>query len=122
MLMKKRIGNIEFRECSYIGTPPEIKSWELCYYYPNPDYGKEHLYEKDGDFYVTVYDGIPFRRHKSCFAHRECSYSLGIFKYDSDCWNFQFVDDRPLVLNAEEREIFWELLNYGYKELSNGIN
>ena len=77
-------------------------------------------YVKDGDFYVTVYNGVSFRRHKSCFVYRECSYTLGTFEYDSDCWNFQFVSDRPLGLNEEEREIFWELLTYGYKELSDG--
>ena len=119
-MLKKRIGNIEFRECTYLGNTPEIKSWELCYYYPNSDYGQEHLYEKDGDFYVVVYDGIPFRKHKSCFLYKECCCTLGVFEYDGSCWNFQFVCARPLVLNTEEREIFWELLDYGYKELSDG--
>ena len=121
-MIRKRIKNIEFRECTYLCDPPEIKSWELCYYYPNPDYGNEHLYEKDGDFYVTVYNGVSFRRHKSCFKYRESCYTLGIFKYSDDSWSFEFICDRPLELSKEEREVFWELLEYGYNKLNNNSN
>lgn len=105
-MIRKRIKNIEFRECTYLYDPPEIKSWELCYYYPNPDYGNEHLYRKD----------------ESCFKYKENCYTLGIFKYSDNSWSFEFICDRPLELSKEEREVFWELLEYGYNKLNNNSN
>lgn len=115
---KKRLNNLEIREATYLGSPPKIKSWHINYWYPNPDYGQEDKYIRKGDFYYSK-DVWVFKKHKSCFEHKECCFTIASFNYDSKepCWELQFIGDRPLCLNKKEREDFWKLVEYGYKNL-----
>ena len=48
---KKRINNLQFSICSYLGNMPENPSWEIRLYYPNSYYGRESDFIKDGDYY-----------------------------------------------------------------------
>ncbi len=112
-----RINNLSFRECSYLGNKPEIPSWEIVYWMPNPDYKQEDKYKQDRDSYIRYMEGIPIRKHKSCFKNKEYCFTIAVFYYKS-CWELQFIADRPLSLNEKERKDFWTLIEYGYKELN----
>lgn len=121
-IMNKRINNLEFRKCSYIGSTPENASYTIDYWYPNRYYGKESEYIKNGAFYKEKNQELSyFSIHESCFKNPESCYSLAHFIYDSKEENYylEFIGDRPLDLNKEERDIFFELLKYGYDVLNN---
>lgn len=62
--------------------------------------------------------------HKDCFKHPQSSMAIASFNYDSHerYYELEFVGDRPLSLSKEEREIFWELLEYGFKQLNGNEN
>lgn len=117
---KKKIQNLELREASYLGEKPEHPSWHIDRWQPNTYYGKEHLFIKDGDYYKYP-DNDYCSIHKSCFKHPETCYSIAAFTWDSheECFNFEFIEDRPLDLSEEEKKIFWELIDYGFKMLNN---
>lgn len=119
---KKRINNLQFSICSYLGNMPENPSWEVRLYYPNSYYGRESDFIKDGDYYrPNDSDTYRFVRiHKDCFKKEESCYTLAIFNYDSheDFWELHFVGDRPLDLNEQERQDFWKVVEIGYKYLN----
>lgn len=116
----KRIGNLMFKKATYLGKEPEFPSWCIGLFYPNPDYGKENEYKKDGDYYIRYIEGIiPIKYHKSCFKHKESCYSIASFiRDDNGYYEFSFIGDRPLNLDKKELKDFWELVKYGYKELN----
>lgn len=114
-----RIGNLMFRKATYLGKKPEFSIWHIDLFYPNPQYGKENEYVKKGDFYVKPGDPYPIRYHKGCFMHKESCYSIASFIRNEDgCYEFSFIEDRPLNLNKDELEDFWKLVKYGYHELN----
>lgn len=51
---------------------------------------------------------------------KDRSTKLAVFLFDEFKNNYvlEFIRDEPLKLNEEERKIFWQLLEYGFKELN----
>lgn len=119
-IKSKRIGNVMFRKATYLGEEPEFPSWHIDLFYPNPNYGKEHEYTKEGDYYVKdIYNPCSIRYHKDCFKHKESCYSIASFIRDEEgYYELSFIGDRPLSLNENDFKDFMELVKYGYKELN----
>lgn len=122
MITQKRIENLEFRQATYLLPKknwPSNPSWHIDYFYPNTYYGRENDYIREGDWYYPSKDSIS-RIHKSCFKSPEVSMAIASFDYDNEgYWQLSFIGDRPLCLDEKEREIFWELIKYGYEQLNN---
>lgn len=122
MVEKLRINNLEFAPASYLLPKedyPEKFSWHINYYYPNSYFGREKEFKKEGDWYLNPI--IPhFRIHKDCFKHPQTCMAIASFNYNQHegCYELEFIGDRPLSLSKEEREQFWELLEYGFKQLN----
>lgn len=120
--MNKRIGNLEFRPSSYLLPKdrwPEHSGWDIVYWYPNGYYGKEDSYIKENEDWYLYPDSPHCRVHKSCFKNPESCFVIASFNYDKEgYYELSFIGDRPLSINKEEREIFWELVEYGYKQLN----
>lgn len=118
----KRIHNLEFRECSYIGGKPKNPSWEICIWEPNEYYGKEDKFIKDGDYYRHPDKTYSFYKiHKNCFKNPETSFQLASFKYDNDedCYELHFCGNRPFRYKDNfNLEDFWELLIYSNEFLN----
>ena len=115
----RRIRNLMFRKATYLGNEPEFPSWHIDFFYPNPDYGKEHEYTKEGDYYVDMNSSCKIRYHKNCFKHKESCYTIASFTRDKEgYYELSFIGDRPLNLNEEEIKTFWKLVKYGYRELN----
>lgn len=115
-----RIGNLALNHCSYLGEKPEHPSICIDLYYNNPDYNQQDKYKtKDGVWFTSNEYGISWRKHISCFKHKESCYSLASWEYDSNepCWELKFIGNRPLQLTKEERMIFFDLVEKGYKYL-----
>lgn len=129
MIENKRIGNLEFAPASYLLPKekwPENPAWHINYWYPNAYYGKESEYihpevagVKQTDWYIDP--SCPSARiHKDCFKHPQCCMAIASFEYNLNecCYDLGFVGDRPIQLTPEERNIFWELLEYGFEQLN----
>ena len=115
----KRIGNLMFRQATYLGQQPEFSNWHIDFFYPNSYYGKENKYIKEGDYYIKDKSSSYYRIHKDCFKHKESCYSIATFIRDEEeFYKFSFIGARPLSLNKEELKNFWEVVKYGYKELN----
>ncbi len=118
-----RIKNLSFQKASYLCKPPEHIGYQICKWEPNGYYQRESEFTKvDSDFYC--YPNNPYCKvHKNCFKHPETNYAIACFKYNEheECYELEFVGDRPMNLTKEEREIFWKLLEHGFKTLNNGI-
>lgn len=115
-----RIGNLALQHCSYLGDKPEHPSIDIVLYYDNPDYNQQDKYHtEDGVWFTSNEYGISWRKHVSCFKNKESCYSLAMWEYDSHepCWELKFICDRPLQLTKEERMVFFDLVEKGYKYL-----
>lgn len=114
-----RIANLEFKEAYYIGSKPDKPSYHINKWECNPYYGNEDKYIREKDYYKHP-DIEHFSIHKSCFKNPETSHAVGCFYYDKheECYNFEFVGDRPLYLTDEERVIFWRLIQHGFNILN----
>lgn len=116
-----RINNLSFNKATYLCEPPEHIGYHIDKWEPNGYYQKESEFTKiDSDFYC--YPDYPcFKVHKSCFKYPETSYTIASFSYNNHegCYELKFIDDRPMNLNEDERKIFWELLDFGFKFLNN---
>lgn len=122
--MKKRIKNLEFREASYLCKPPDHIGYHIDKWEPNGYYQRESKFTKvDSDFYCYP-DHPNCKVHKNCFKYPETSYAIASFRYNEHegCYELEFVGDRPMNLNEEERKIFWKLLEYGFNYLGYGNN
>lgn len=122
MITEKRIGNLEFHVSSYLGEPPEHIGYQILKWENNGYFQRESEFVKaDSEFYHYP-DNKHFRVHKDCFKNPYTSYAIACFDYNSHegCYELEFVGDRPLNLNEEERKIFWKLLEYGFKVLNYG--
>lgn len=122
--MNKRIGNLEFSPATYLLPKeewPKHPAWHIDYWYPNAYYGRESEFEKDKDWYIDNRFGIKCRIHKDCFKSPECCMAIAAFEYNEheECYEFEFVGDRPLNITKEEKEIFWDLIKYGFEQLNN---
>lgn len=129
-MKNKRIGNLEIRPATYLLPKekwPENSSWHIDYWYPNGYYGRESEYIhpviagiEQTDWYVNpLYPNG--RIHKDCFKHPQSCMAIASFNYNEHegCYELEFVGDRPIQLTREERDIFWELLEYGFNQLNN---
>ena len=99
-----------------------LRFFNVYMYHPNPYYGRESEFIKEGDYYRPN-DSETYRFvsiHKDCFKHKESCYTIAIFKYDDheDFWELNFVGDRPLDLNDQEKQDFWKVIEIGYKYLN----
>lgn len=117
---KLRIKNLEFRIASYLCDPPEHRAWQIIKWEPNHYYKKEADYIKVDDHFYCYPDYRNWKVHKDLFKHPETCFSIADFEYDEyeKYYNLEFVGERPLNLNEEEKKIFWELIEYGYKVLN----
>ena len=115
-----RIGNLMFRKATYLSKEPEFPSWHIDFLYPNPYYGKEKEYVKEGDYYVKdATNPFHIRYHKSCFKHKESCYSVASFNRDKEgFYELSFIEDRPLSLNGKDLDDLWKIIKYGSKELN----
>ena len=130
MIQNKRIENLEFGPASYLLPKeeyPKHPAWHIDYWYPNIYYGKESEYVhpiingiEQTDWYVSPSNSFG-RIHKDCFKNPESCMAIASFNYNSHegYYELEFVGDRPIQLTKEERDIFWELLEYGFKQLNN---
>ncbi len=122
MMESKRIGNLEIREAVYIcRNLPEHISYYIDYWELNPYYGKESDFIKDGEWYRPNSEHYSYHRiHRNCFKNPESCYAIGSFDWDyhESCYEFRFIGDRPMNITEEERKIFWELIDYGFKQLN----
>ena len=124
MIEKKRIENLEFAPASYLLPKekwPENPAWHINYWYPNGYYGRESEFIKEGDWYIDNRFGLKTRIHKDCFKHPQSSMAIASFNYNNHegYYELEFIGDRPIQLTEDERTIFWELLEYGFKQLNN---
>ena len=120
----KRIGNLEIRKAVYICRDEDLPkhiSYHIDKWEPNGYYGREADFVKDGEYYRPNDKHYSYCRiHKDCFKNRETCYSIASFDWDRDSYEFRFIGDRPLNLTEEEKKIFWELIDYGFKNLNHG--
>ena len=122
--MTKRIGNLEFRKASYLCGEEDLPKhigYDINKWVPNSYYGKESDFIKDSEFYRPNSEHYSFCRiHKDCFTHPEYCYSISRFYWDNSegCYEFEFIGNRPTQLIEEERKVFWELVDYGFKQLN----
>ena len=73
-----RIGQLELRRTS------DKKMFEIVKWYPNEYYGKEHEYEKNGEWYVR--DGEPMCRvHENLFSSPELCYTIAFIDKGVPC-------------------------------------
>lgn len=130
MIKNKRIGDLEFRPATYLlpkDEYPKNPAWHIDFWYPNAYYGKESEYVhpvvggiEQTDWYVNP--SYPYGKiHKDCFKNPQSCIAIASFNYNSHegYYELEFVGDRPVSLSKEDREIFWELLEYGFKQLNN---
>ena len=122
MIEKKRIKDLEFAPVSYLFPKekwPENPSWHINYWYPNGYYKRESEFIKEGDWYLYP-DNYHCRVHKDCFKNPQSCMAIASFNYNDHegCYELKFVGDRPIQLTKEERDIFWKLLEYGFKQLN----
>lgn len=119
--INKRIGNLQLRKATYLGKAPERPSYHIEKWEPNGYYGNEEKFIDEGDYYRHPDDAyMCVRIHKSCFKHPETCYSIASFEWDDHeaIYELHFIGDRPLYLSKEEREVFWQLIELGEKELN----
>ena len=120
----KRIKNLEFRRATYLLPEdqwPENPSYHIDYWYPNPYYGHDDDYPEDPSSpSFRLYPTYPnCRVHKDCFKNPESCFAIASFDYDKEgYYELHFIGDRPLDLTKEERETFWEIIEYGDKVLN----
>lgn len=117
-----RVNNLEFREASYLGYPPEHIGWDIILWEPNSYYGKESNFIRDGEYYRPNNEQYSFVKiHKDCFKNPETCFVIASWKWDSreDCYDFEFCGDRPLrYLKDSDWTAFKELIDYGFKQLN----
>lgn len=124
-MKSKRISNLEIRPTTYLLPKenwPKNPSWSIDYWYPNAYYGHESEYirsESDPDWYYLS-NSKYCRIHKDCFKNPQSCFSIASFRYDNHegLYELSFIGDRPVQLTKEERDIFWELIKYGYDNLN----
>ena len=116
-----RIENLRIRKATYINEEPKHPSYHIEKWETNSYYGNEDKFIKEGEYYMHPDDAYKcIRIHKSCFKHPETCYAIASFNWDDheEIYELHFISDRPLHLSKEEREIFWQLIEFGEKELN----
>lgn len=123
-----RIENLRLKKACYIGEEPEMPSIHIDKIEPNSYYGHEDDYEwsEDGEsaFWKNNETGethYNMRINKSCFENPESCFAIASFDYDEheDFYELHFVGDRPLDLDENEREVFWNIIKIGNEILNN---
>lgn len=111
-----RIGNIEFKKADYIDDNVEHKSYEIVQWVENPYYNRQSEFTKEGDYYC---ESPNFRVHKSCFENKEYCFTIAQFKYQlHQDYVLSFIDNLPLKLSKEDRDIFFDVIEYGFNYIS----
>lgn len=131
MIKNKRIEDLEFKPSSYLLPKdkwPENPGYDIVLWYPNSYYGRDNEFPEYplDNSYRTDPKYLNLRIHKLCFKYPESCFTIASFDYDEHehYYELHFCLDRPMeYLNTvEKREAFWELLNYGNKQLNNNKN
>ena len=120
MEVKIRIGNLELRKASYLCEEPEVPAYHIDKWVPNVHYKQQRKYIKDGDYYRPKNSEYQYRIHKNCFKNPESCYSIAEFEYNEKegCYEFKFIDNRPLELNVDEQAILFKLIRLGFSILN----
>lgn len=118
--ISKRIGNLELMEASYLCKKPSIVSWHIVKWYQNEYFGKEKDYIKLNHEFYCAPNNTGYRIHSNCFKYKECNYAIATFDWNEkeECYNFSYINDRPIDLNEEETKNFIKLINYGFHQLN----
>ena len=83
LIEPKRINNLAFKQCTYLGNIPEHPHYEIVKYQNNPYYQKESDFIKDGDFYRPNNETYHYVSiHKDCFKSPESCYTIATFRED----------------------------------------
>lgn len=114
-----RIDNLSLDKATYLGKTPEHITYQINRWLPNDYYGKEKDYIKVNDEFYQNLDTPKYRIHKSCFVSPEISFTIAAFRWYKDKgYILEFETDEPMRLNYSERQVFWKLLEEGFKILS----
>lgn len=119
-MINKRIDNLELMEASYLDKKPSVVSWHIVKWQPNKYYyNKDKFVKLNNEFYCYP-NNTSCRVHKSLFKNKEYNYAIASFEYNkrNNCYEFKYIEDRPIYLNKEEKEIFFELIKYGFHQLN----
>jgi len=111
-----RINNISLKYSEF-NERVEILKME-----PNPLFGKEDEFKKEGDRYVKMLDGMPVYYSVSCFERPESGYVIAWFDKNEDDGvppDLVFCMNRPLELSSEEFKDFMDVVRFGYDEFKN---
>ena len=122
--MENRIGNISFRLAETLGPNPK-KYIDIVYWYPNPDYGQESSYIKEGEWYRPKYSDRKYKVHESCFKDPECCFTLATVDIEEEPGVLS-VGFRPFNLSDETykdyKQIVSQALNYAQNLYYEQIN
>ena len=114
-----RIDNLSLDKATYMGKIPKHIAYQINRWMPNDYYGKEKDYIKVNDKFYQNPDTPKCRIHKSCFTSPEVSFTIAAFRwYENKGYILEFEADEPIRLNYSERQVFWKLLEKGFKILS----
>jgi hypothetical protein len=114
-----RIDNLSLDKATYKSKIPKHIAYQINRWMPNDYYGKEKDYIKVNDEFYQNLDTPKCRIHKSCFTSPEVSFTIATFRwYENKGYILEFEADEPMRLNYSERQVFWELLEEGFKILS----
>lgn len=112
----KRTGDLALVKAKTYGKQPK-DYYEIVHYQPNPYYGRENEFEKDGEFYYKDLEYSFHRIHVSRFVNKESCYSVGIFrKTDDEGYDFHSVGNR-IVLPDDEWVVLGELIQHFYTKI-----
>lgn len=115
-----RIGNLEFMKASYLEKKPEIIDYHIVRWFINDKYGKEKDYVKLNNEFYCLPNNTKIRIHKSCFKYKEFNVAIAVFRYNviKECYDFEYIGDRPLNLTKAEIQCFLELIKHGFHVLN----
>lgn len=118
-----RIKNLEFKKCTYIGKIPIICDYEIVIWLPNKYYNKQSEYIKEGDYYYKDKATYHHKFHKSVFENPEYCLTLLKFEYNDNCYEINFVEDRPIQYEDKfNLKNLWNLIKYGNNKLNYETN
>lgn len=104
-----RVGNIEMalRQDTISGDA----LYEILAYYPNPYYGREKEYVKDGEWFHPK-DSPHSSIHKDCFKNRQSCYVIAWIRWNraGDEFDIHSVGTRAFDLDEEDERSLKKIL------------
>lgn len=115
----KRVGTIRIGNIAVITSKSlkDVEYYDIVKYYPNEYYGKEDEYVLIADDMYCHKDdtNLRYRVHKSCFAHKECCYSIAHINDVDDC-EIVSVGSRMIELSKQEWLDLKDVLDVFYRK------